>query len=488
MSLSADLKLQLREGFFRPLARPSWPVYVDAADRLLESSDEGGQLTKDDTLALLRDVLAEHPSALLDSDEGSGFSDARQKASQLYNRMIEAAWLQERPVALGEYWVLVTPALRMLVRLLRDLARSELGELKDFAASLRSICEALLLPDALSPARLDGPAMRLTIKDLLDRTTRAGDQMHAVENLILREEVQQKQSLTAVETLTRFLVDFHAGEHMVCYDALQESGLVPRLHEARRTVQEAASSALVKQRLAEGLLAQKSSPPDEAYIEAEGMLLRLSRGLAAIPAKQQIIDGRMADFSRLSAQRYRYQTEMRGQRPEQVKSYLDSASALHEGRRFSDLEREPGMPLLCPHVGIYFGAVSMAHGRRARPTVVLSVDRPPDGNDTLTAQDIIRKHNLYVVSPQRAARFIAQRLPEKGARISTEDLRSLPEDDFLDFLAVMAFDRANDPLSRRAVRWEVTAERREHGLEPGLIPTDEINGWRVERVMIERVA
>ncbi|HEY5793080.1 MAG TPA: Wadjet anti-phage system protein JetA family protein [Chthoniobacterales bacterium] len=143
MALSAELQTQLREGFFRPLGRPSWPVYVDAGDRLLGSSSEGGQLTREDALALLRDVLMEHPSAQLDADEGAGFSDARRRATQLYNRRLEAGWLQERPGSLGEYWVLVTPALRLLVRLLRDLARSDLGELKDFAASLRSICEAL---------------------------------------------------------------------------------------------------------------------------------------------------------------------------------------------------------------------------------------------------------------------------------------------------------------------------------------------------------
>lgn len=485
--LSTDLQLQLRDGFFRPLGRPSWPVYVDAADRLLESSDEGGQLTRVDTLTLLREVLGEHPSAQLDADEGAGFSDTRQRATQLYNRMLEAGWLQERPVSLGEYWVLVTPALRLLVRLLRDLARSDLGELKDFAASLRAICETLLAPDALSPARLDGSAMRQTVKDLLDRTTRAGDQMHAVETLILREEMQQRQSATAGETLNRFLVDFHAGEHMVCYDALQESGLVPKLHEARRLVQEAVSSVLTKQRLAEGILAQRPDSED-AYAEAESMLLSLGKGLTSIPAKQQIIDGRMADFSRLSAQRYRYQTEMRGRRPEQVKAYLDAAAVLHDGRRFSDLEREPGMPLLCPHVGIYFGAVSFASVRRTRVPVSLTLEPVTNGGDTLTAQDIIRQHNLYVVTPQRAARFVTQRLPEKGARISTAELGSVPEDDFLDLLAVLAFDRANDSHSRRTVRWRVTGERREHGLDPESIPTDEINGWRVERASIERLS
>jgi len=46
--------------------------------------------------------------------------------------------------------------------------------------------------------------------------------------------------------------------------------------------------------------------------------------LASIPAKQRIIDGRMADFSRLSEERYRYQTEIRGQRPDQVKVFMQS--------------------------------------------------------------------------------------------------------------------------------------------------------------------
>ena len=63
--------------------------------------------------------------------------------------------------------------------------------------------------------------------------------MHMVETLILRQEEAQRASASAQETLQRFLVEFHAGEHMVCYDALQEAGLLPRLTQARTTAQEA---------------------------------------------------------------------------------------------------------------------------------------------------------------------------------------------------------------------------------------------------------
>jgi len=49
----------------------------------------------------------------------------------------------------------------------------------------------------------------------------------------------------------------------------------------------------------------------------------------------------MADFARLSDARHRYQTEMRGRRPEQVKAYLDEAAQLHAGKSFTSLAGEP---------------------------------------------------------------------------------------------------------------------------------------------------
>lgn len=491
MSLSSQLAHRLQPGFFRLLTRPSWPVYVDAADHLLDSSDEGGQVSREDALTLIREVVSNHPHIEWSGDEGVQFSDIRQKSTHLYNRMLEAGWLHERRLTIDSTWVLITPPLRWLVRLLRELAKDDTTDFRDFAATLRSLCRDLLEPPALDPALLGAEPLRQVVHDLLARATQAGDQMHAVELLILDAENEQRLSTDAAETLSRFLVDFHAGEHMVCYGALQEGGLIPRLSSARRVVEEALASPLTKERLAQGLLdAGKAVSADSAYAEAENVLRRLERALSAIPAKQRIIDGRMADFSRLSAQRYRYQTEMRGRRPEQVKAYMDTAATLHAGARFGELEAEPGLPLLCPAVAFYFGASSLAPGRKTKTAVNLAFDRPTEpGEDArLEAQETIRDHNLYLISPQRALRFFeACDLPPGGTMDSTR-LPVRTEDDWLDLLAVLAFDSARSRGARRPVRWKIHSTRQENGVTPESIPEDQVAGRRLERITIERLA
>ncbi len=62
---------------------------------------------------------------MLDADEGAGFSDVRLRASQFFNRLLEAQWLHQRVVALGGYQVFITPALRWTVRLLRELGKND---------------------------------------------------------------------------------------------------------------------------------------------------------------------------------------------------------------------------------------------------------------------------------------------------------------------------------------------------------------------------
>ncbi len=340
----------------------------------------------------------------------------------------------------------------------------------------------------LDPTRLGPEEMRQTVKDLLERAGRADDQMHAVESLILQQEAAQRASESPQETLQRFLVEFHAGEHMVCYDALQEAGLLPRLNQARSVVQEALYDPFAKQRLAEGLAKHLELDATAAYAESERWMVRLERQLAAIPVKQRIIDGRMSDFARLSDARYRYQTEMRGRRPEQVKVYLDGAARLHAGKSFGDLASEEGMMLLSPAVEVFFGSDSLSRPRRLRAPVDLTLEAAPSAEDAETANDEIRRRNLNVLNPQRAARFVENHLATKGSRISTEQLRVLTEDDLLDLLAVLAFDRGPVGVSHRTIRWRVHCARADLGTEPERIPRDAAADRLVERFVVERIS
>lgn len=487
-TLGGKLAPLLDNGFFRPLSRPSAAVYIDCADRLTEAADEGGQIPHAEARVLIREVLMLHPDIQLAEDEGGQFRDLNQRASQFFNKLIEVHWLEPRRVSLDEYFVLIAPALHQLLRLLRQLAENRPAELKDFSATLRSLCQDLLNEGALDPNKLDAEAMRQTVKDLMERSGRAGDQMHAVEALVLQHEHAQRTSSSAQETLQRFLVEFHMGEHMVCYDALQEAGLLPRLNQARSVIREALGNPFIKTRLAEGLGKHLDLDSTSAYSEAERWLVRLERQIAAIPVKQRLIDGRMAEFSKLSAARYAYQTEMRGRRPEQVKSYLDEAARLHSGLSFAELAREPGMSLLCPSVEVFFGTDSLSPARRQRAPVDLSFDLINSDAKPDDAMDEIRRRNLNVLTPQRAVRFVERHLSEKGARISTENLRISMEDDLLALLAVLAFDRGPASGSHRPVRWRVHTLRSDLGVEPERIPRDAEADRLVERFTIERIS
>ncbi len=490
-SLGGRLSRLFDGGFFRPLGRPSAAVYVDCADRLVEAADDGGQVLYPEARILIREVLARHPDVQLDEDEGGAFRDLNQRAGQFFNKLLEAHWLEPRRVSLDEHFVLITPALRRLNRMLRELAEDRPAELKDFAVTLRSLCADLLREDVLNPAKLGPEEMRQTVKDMLDRAGRAEEQMHMVETLILRQEEAQRESASAQETLQRFLVEFHSGEHMVCYDAMQEAGLLPKLSQARSVVQEAAYDPFTKQRLAEGLAKHLGLETTAAYTEAERWLLKLERRLAAIPVKQRLIDGRMADFARLSDARHRYQTEMRGRRPEQVKTFLDEASRIHAGKSFASLAAENGMPLLSPVVAIWFGTDSLSPGRKQRAAVNLDLGASPADVDAESAKDEIRRRNLNILTPQRAVRFVESHLSEKGQRVSTETLRIKASDDLLemlDLLAVLAFDRGISPSTKRNVRWRVHLSRAECCTEPGEIPRDREGKHVVERFEIERIA
>jgi hypothetical protein len=485
-SLGTKLSPLLGGGFFRPLARPTAAIYIDCAESIGEAADDGGQVAHTEARLLIREVLLSHPDLQLDEDEGGQFRDLNQRAAQFFNKLIEAHWLEARRVSLDEHFVLVTPQLRRLLRLLRELAEDRPAELKDFAATLRSLCRDLLSENALNPNHLGPEEMRQTVKDLLERGGRAEDQMHAVETLILQQEMAQRQSASPNETIQRMLVDFHEGEHMVCYDVLQKAGLLPRLNQARSVVQEALYDPFTKKRLAEGLAKHLNLDASAAYIEAERWMVQLDRQLAAIPVKQRIIDGRMSDFAGLSDARYRYQTEMRGLRPEQVKSYLDEAARLHAGKSFSDLTAESGMALLSPVIEVFFGSDSLSPPRRQRKQVNLAVE-PPARSDAGAATEEIRRRNLNILTPQRAARFIEKHLPVKGTRISTEQLHVAVEDDLLNLLAVLAFDRGLVGESHRTIRWRIHSVRADFGTEPERIPRDAEAGRFVERFTLERI-
>ncbi|HBJ86685.1 MAG TPA: hypothetical protein DDZ88_23080 [Verrucomicrobiales bacterium] len=488
-TLSSRLSRSVSAAFFRPLARPSAPVYVDCADRLIEEAGESGRLSHKETTEIIREVLALHPLTLLADDEGAALRDARQRAGQFFNRLLEAGWLDEQTLGLHERWAVITPGLRPLMRMLRDLAEDQVAELKTFADTLRGLCETLERPSILDPLIRTPDDMRSTITDLSQRLERAIEQLHGVEKLVSGFEQRQRQSESAADTLRLLYSEFSQGQHMVCYDALRRGGLLARIETVRVRVSERQDDPLMRERLAEGLRGHYGYNECESYDRAVMLLTRLERDLAGLKRRADAIDLRMAAFNRLSQQRYRYQTELRGRRPELVKNYCAAVNAMHAGSRFSDVVNAPAdFAPLCLETRFFYGVQSLRFPNRSKAPVDLSFgtgcNKTEDENDVLADW---KERQRLALTPQRAARLIAKLLPAPGGTTSTEDIHLETSDDLLDLLAAVAYEQAPG-LAGKRVRWRVNGLRRTHGLEPEKVPLDAQAGHRIERFVITREA
>ncbi|MDB6077901.1 MAG: hypothetical protein JWO82_1648 [Akkermansiaceae bacterium] len=488
-SLSHRLLQSVSRDFFRPLSRPSAAIYIDCADRIAEAAGDAGRVTHLDATALIRETLASHPEVALAEDEGASLRDARARAGQLFNRLCDAGWLEDQQLGLHERYTLFSPGLRPLLKLLRDLAEDEIAELTTFADTVRGVCETMERPEILDARYRTPDELRATVTDLNGRLETAVIQLHGVEKLISIFDQRQRASESPAETLRLLYAEFGTGQHMVCYDALRRNGLLPRLQMARLKVGDLRDQVLIKERLAEGFTEHYGWSSEESYLRAEKALRDLERRLASIRLVADAIDARMAGFNRLSQQRYAYQTELRGRRPEIIKSYCDAINAAHAGAKLGSMrDAEPDFPLLVPEMRCFYGIESLARTRRLRGAADLTFgeteSREHDEADTLAA---LRERQRLALTPQRAARLVARLMDEVSGSASTETFAATTIDDMLDLLATAAYDHAT-VADGRTIRWTVDGPRRQDGMNPEAIPHDEQSGWKMERFTISRRA
>lgn len=488
-SLSKRFSRSVSPDFFRPLTRPSAPVYVDCARRLEEEAGLAGRLSLVDAQQVIREVLGAHPQARLEEDEGALLRDARQKAGMFLNKLLAAGWVEEQTLGLQDRRVVITPSLRLLMSMLKTLVEDEVAELQTFADTLRGVCETLEHESALDPIRHTADSLRGTVHDLNQRLDLAVSQLYSVEKLIAGFEIRQRQSESPAETLRVFYTEFSQGQHMVCYDVLSKGGLISRLRAARSHVSDRRDDPLTRERLAEGLREHYSYDEGEASIRANETLLRLERNLGGLGEIAGAIDERMAAFNRLSQQRYRYQTEIRGRRPELIKAYCDAVNTVHPNAHFRIFANTPGdFSPLCPETRFLFGTEALwkMHKRRTPADLTFNTGRatPEDESAALAA---LRERQRLALTPLRAAKLVARFLPEKGDTGSTEEFTVSNTDELLDLLAMVAYDHAQDE-NGRTIRWKVDGLRRSEGLTPEKVSRDAQLDWLIDRFQVNRTA
>lgn len=488
-SLSEKLKNSVSRDFFRPLTRPSAAIYIDCAERLALEAGEAGRIPHPEALAVIREVLAQHPEIVLEEDEGAALRDIRQRAGQIFNRLCDAKWLEDQQLGLRDRWVLISPGLRPMLRLLRELAEDEIAELRTFADTVRGVCETLERDDVLDPRFREADELRATVTDLNTRLENALIQLHGVEKIVSIFDSKQRASETPAETLRLLYSEFGSGQHMVCYDALRRNGLLPRLSALRGKVADLRDNEQLKERLAQAIAAHYEWPREESWDRAVLALRNLERRLSSIRLVADAIDARMASFNQLSQQRYRYQTELRGRRPEIVKNYCDRINEELAGGKMAQVrDAAPDFAVLSPELRFYFGTSSLARVRRGKAPADLSFgaarEREEDERDALAA---LRERQRLALTPQRAARLVVKLMGESGARSSTRDFTAIDIDEMLDLLAVAAYHHSPAPGGKQ-VRWVIDGPGRSAGLKPEMVERDHQAGWKMDHFEIIREA
>jgi hypothetical protein len=320
--------------------------------------------------------------------------------------------------------------------------------------------------------------------------TYAITQLHAVEKIVHGFEQKQMQTRTGAETLQLVYGDFYDGQHMICYEVLHRRGLWARLNDARDAVRKAGEDTEAIESLADAMRGEGS--PEEGWSAAKDALAGLLKALVGIRLRADAVDSRIASFHQLSRQRFFYQSQMRGRRPEMARLLCDKVNEHFAGQRFADLDKggyekltAPWRGLLATEVEMFYGAASLRSPRRARQPVSLELSDaklpPPDEKENARLNELMRA----ALTPLRAARLVQQIVPEPGKSCSTDAMRIDSDEMFLNLVAAASFNHAF--ISDGILRWQVKLSHEAADIERNSVPRDMVaDEWQVERFTLSR--
>ena len=481
-SLSQELARNVPEGFFSPLSSPLAPVYIDCAHRLEVSAGESARLELQEARQLVVDIVSSHPEFAWPDDYVG--ADIRVRASKVLNHLFEVHWLEDRTESLYERWVILSPALRPLLHMLRELAADNISELHSFADTLAGICHTLEGDEVLD-AEQPADVLRSTVSDLNRRLTYAIAQLHSVEKIVHGFEQRQMRTQSGAETLQLFYDEFHEGQHMVCHEILHRRGLLSRIHAARDAVRAAAANPAVKDKLAAAM------DSDDGWQLATDEFARLVRGLNGIRQRADAVDARIASFHQLSRQRFFYQSQMRGRRPEMARELCAAINRRFAGERFNNLDEQdfrkvtaPWKGLLAAEVEVLHGAAALRMPRRARLPVSLELSDASLGPPDEAELERLREQMRVALTPVRAARLVSRLLPSPGASISTEEAVIDSEENLLDLIAAASFNQASLPDGM--ICWQTVLSHSPKDWDRKDVPIDIVAGWKVEQFTLTR--
>ncbi len=475
MALSRALFREVKPEFFRVLAGPAAPLYLDALDALERVATERlDGLEREDAVGLVQEAVEAHADLPLDDTAPAG-SSARDKARAVVALFCRAGWLEEEERADWRKVVHFAPAASAMVQTLRKLA---FPAATTFSDKLVSVCSTVTHYDEEHDPLFEEPWQHV---ETCAANLRDGiNELRVMQSAIDRHTREQLAATTIKDNLAVLFDRFAERIGSACYAELVHARLPLRLSEARRRVEmmEFDPSILEKMQ-AELLRREPSLAPEEAMARVRQRVEELVDLLQAVVPVADAVDRRTAEFTRRSLARFRYLQETTSENRGRVQDFFESLNRHFAGLRVAELNEGIEFPQLALHETRLLAGLESLYIPRLRRAAGEIAPLDDEASDDQQDDALRRLHSAMrdSMTVARANRFVDQVLHNKES-IASEDIPIRCDDDIADLIACLLHANASDSRYRiEVLRKLADADRSDY--DPKLT-------YRIERFTLSR--
>jgi len=450
-SFADQLFREVNPGFFRVLAGGSAAVYLDVLDALeRESSERHEGMSREEALAIVSEVLAQHPAFAPEEGEIEGavreqFTGLplREKARRVLDHLVkpEIGWVLDEQLPNWERVVRFDAHGVTLLEALRKIARPDAVVFTD---KLQGVCAALANQGAFAESPLAHLDNCLTL-------ARGGlGELRGIEKSLKRLTQRQRDATTLGQIYGVVFDEYAEQVGRTCYAELVRSQLPARLDEARERIRALFTDTELLHKMQHEVMRRDGLEPQTAMARVRNRLNELARALELVQPLADEIDRRTAEFARRSLARSRYLQEVVGERRSQVKDVFERINVAFRGCRLGDLNELVSLPpLLLPDARLLSGRDSLYEPPRRRSLE----ENPPVDDEVSAGQRDRAKAQLGAVvrdslTVARANRLVEKLVGGKGARIPSTNVPVRNDDDMADVIALLLHAEAGDARYR----------------------------------------
>jgi hypothetical protein len=450
ISLAAQLFREVNLGFFRVLAGKNAAIYLDVLDSLeREASERHEGMSREEALAIVSEVLAQHPAFAPEEGELVGAAHEqfaglplREKARRVLDHLAkpEIGWVLDEQLPNWERVIRFDAHGVTLLEALRKIARPEAAVFTD---KLQGVCAAL----ANQGAFIESPFAHL---DNCLTLARGGlGELRGIEKSLKRLTERQRAATTLGEVYGVVFVEY-ADQVGRCYAELVRSQLPARLDDARERIRALQTDTELLHKMQHEVMRRDGIEPATAMSRVRTRLDELSRALELVQPLADEIDRRTAEFARRARARSHYLLEVVGERRSQVKELFERINTAFAGCRLGDLNEFVFLPpLLLPDSRLLAGRDSLYEPPRRR---TLDENPPVDDDVNENQRDRAKAQFGSVVRDSltiaRANRLVEKLPGGKGARIASATVPVRDNDDLADVIALLLHAESGDARYR----------------------------------------